>query len=183
MATDKNVSDSIGELIDNLGTIGLFMVGEVRSFLRKSWGSSKEEFMAELEKVGRSMKHSGKWAAEDVERAADQIRKNWDLVDKMGSLEWEKFLGDVKARLEGAGEVTRETFDQAVDLAKNTLDRHWEATGRVGEDSINYLRRHSEKMANAFKEQWGVFGQTMDKTGKKVDRAVQAAWEELTKKD
>ena len=38
-------------------------------------------------------------------------------------------------------------------------------------------------MAKAVKEQWSVFRDVMDKTGKKIDRAVEAAWEELKKKD
>jgi len=88
MTDKRNVKDSIAELKDNLGTIGLFMVAEVRAFLRKSWGGSREEFMAALDQVARSLKQSGKLAAEDVERAVADIKKNWELLDAQRNLEW-----------------------------------------------------------------------------------------------
>ncbi len=182
MAEPKSVKDSINELADNLGTLGLFMVGEVRAFMRKSWGASRDEFMAALDQVAKSMKHSGKWAAQDIERAVEQIKKNWEALDKQGSLEWETFLNEVNSRLKTIGDVSKETFDQAADFAKKSLDRHWEAVGRPGEEHIQKVREHSDKMAEAFKDQWGVFRDTMEKTGKKIDRAIEAAWEELKKK-
>ena len=70
-----------------------------------------------------------------------------------------------------------------MDQAKKTLDRQWTATGRVGEEQLKACQERSEEMAKAFRDQWQTFLDQMEKTGRKVDRAVQAAWEELRKKE
>jgi hypothetical protein len=183
MSKTNDVREAIAELMENLGTIGLFMLKEVRSLLNKSWGSSREEFMASLDKVARNMKQSGKWAAEDVERTASRIRQSWEIFDTQKDRDWDTFLSEIKKRLDTIGDVTRETFDLAVNQAKDTLDKQWTAMGRLGEDQLKALRDQSEQMANTFKEQWGVIREQLEKTGKKIDRAVEAAWEELKKKD
>lgn len=182
--TDKqSLRDSISELKENLGTIGLFMVAEVRSFLRKSWTGSREEFMAALDQVTRSLKQSGKLAAEDIERAAADIRKNWELLDAQRNLEWEVFLNDVKSRLSLIGDVSRETFDQAVDFAQKRLVSQWEAAGRPGEDLLASVQSYAEKMGGSLKEQAGLFKGALTETGKKIERTLQAALDELRKKD
>jgi hypothetical protein len=183
MSKPNDVREAIAELMENLGTIGLFMLKEVRSLLHKSWGASREEFMASLDKVVRNMKQSGKWAAEDVERTASKISQSWDIFDKQRDKDWDTFLSEVKTRLDTIGTVTRETFDLAVNQAKDTLDKQWTAMGRLGEDQLKALKEQSDQMANTFKQQWGVFREQLEKTGKKIDRAVEAAWEELKKKD
>jgi hypothetical protein len=183
MSKKNDVREAIAELMENLGTIGLFMLKEVRALLHKSWGSSREEFMASLDKVVRNMKQSGKWAVEDVERAASRIGQSWEIFDTQRDRDWDTFLSEVKRRLDTIGNMTRETFDLAVNQAKDTLDKQWTAMGRLGEDQLKALRDQSDQMAKTFKEQWGVFREHLDKTGKKIDRAVEAAWEELKKKD
>lgn len=183
MEESKKLSASVSELMDNLSTIGLFMLGEVRSFLRKSWGASREEFMAAVDQVAKSMKQSGKMATGDIERAVDEIKANWKLLDQESSLEWETFFDEVKTRLKTIGDVSRETFDLTVDQAKRSLDRQWSATGRLGEDQLKGFRDNSAKMAEAMQGQWNVFWDTMEKTGKRVDRAMQAAMDELKKKE
>lgn len=183
MDETKTVKDSIAELVDNLGTIGLFMLGEVRSFTRKSWGASREEFMDAVDQAAKSLKQSGKLAAEDIERASNQIKENWKSLDKQGDIEWESFIGDMKDRLKSIGDISQESFDMAVEHAKKTLDRNWTATGRLGEEQLKGFTKHTDNMAKAMMGQWSVFRDTMEKTGKKVDRAVQAAWEELKKED
>jgi hypothetical protein len=178
-----DVREALAELMENLGVVGMFMLKEVRSLLKKSWGSSREEFMASLDKVVRNMKQSGKWAAEDIERTASRIRQSWEIFDQQKDRDWDTFLSEVKKRLDTIGDVTKETFDLAVNQAKETLDRQWTAMGRLGEDQLKALQEQSENMANLFKQQWGVFRESLEKTSKKIDRAVEAAWEELKKKD
>ena len=39
MALKNDVKDAITELVDNLGTVGVFMLGETRALLRRSWGA------------------------------------------------------------------------------------------------------------------------------------------------
>ncbi|MEW6532849.1 MAG: hypothetical protein AB1473_18610 [Thermodesulfobacteriota bacterium] len=179
----KNVSESVGELIENLGTIGRFMVSELWSLRRLGPESSRQDFVDGLNKVARSMKESGKWAASDVERAANEIKDNWQLLSEENREEWKRFVDELEKRLKTLGEVTQDTFNLSVDQAKETLDRQWTATGRVGEEQLKACQERSDKMAKAFRDQWQTFLDQMEKTGRKVDRAIQAAWEELRKKE
>jgi hypothetical protein len=178
-----DVKQAIVELMENLGTIGALMLGEVRAFLRKSWGASREEFSAAVDQTARAMKQTSKMAGEEIDRAARKIKDSWELLDKERNLDWDDFLNDLKSRLKTMSDVTQETFDLCVNQAKSTLDKQWTAVGRLGDEQLKSLQSHTEQMAKSFKEQWGVFREYMEKTGKKIDRAVEAAWEELKKKD
>lgn len=178
-----DVKESVVELLENLGTIGVFMLRESRAFLRKSWGASKEEFLEAVDHTARTMKQSGKMAADDIERAAEKIKKSWPLLNQDKDTEWDNFLKELTARLNTMGDISKETFDLCVNQAKETLDKQWTAMGRLGEGQLNAVQEQTEQMAKAFKSQWSVFWDTMEKTGKKIDRAVEAAWEELKKKD
>ena len=62
MDDKSNVRDAFSQLLDSLGMIGAFMLREVWSLLRKSWGASREEFLVALDKVKKNMIQSGKWA-------------------------------------------------------------------------------------------------------------------------
>ena len=106
----NDIKETISELMQNLGTVGLFMLGEARSFLRKTWGASREEFFAAVDQTARTMKQSGKMAAEDVERAAEKIKASWDVLNKEKNVDWDTFLKEVRSRLERLGAITRETF-------------------------------------------------------------------------
>ncbi len=183
MDESQKMKESLTELMDHLGIIGQFMFGELRSLLRKGWGGSKEEFMAGLNQVVRSMKQSGKWAAQDIDRAAELIRKNWKLLAGADGKEWDLFVDEICSRLQTLGQVTRAGFETAVDQARKALDMQWDAAGRMGEKQIQMLQEHSRRMADSFKDQWEVFWDNMEKHGKKVDRAVHAAWEELKKQE
>ncbi len=176
-----DVKEAVAELVANLGTVGLFMLGESRAFLRKTWGASREEFMAAVDRTAQTMKRSGELAVEDVERAADRIKQSWELLDSEKKLDWDRFLEDLTARLKTLGDVSKDTFDLCVNQAKETLDKQWTAFGRLGEEQIKAFQSQSEQMAKAFKQQWEVFYDNMEKTGKKVERAVDAAWRELKK--
>ena len=178
-----DVKEAVVELMDNLGTIGIFMLRESRAFLHKSWGASREEFMQAVDHTARTMKQSGKMAADDIERAAEKIKQSWSLLNQEKDLEWDDFLKELTARLRTMGDITKETFDLCVNQAKEALDKQWTAIGRLGEGQLNAFQDQTEQMAKAFKSQWSVFWDTMEKTGKKIDRAVDAAWNELRKKE
>jgi hypothetical protein len=183
MAGSKDIKDSLSELADNLGTVGLFMLGEVRSFLKKSWGASKDEFIDAVDQVTKSMKQSGKLALDDIDRAADRLKADWDKLYGVSGLEWDTFFNEMKNRLDKMGDITEETFDLAVEQAKKALDAHWSAVGRVGEDQLRTFQKYSEEIAKAVRGQWSTFWDQMEKTGKKVDRAMQAARDELKKEE
>ena len=53
MALKNDVKDAITELVDNLGTVGVFMLGETRALLRRSWGTSRQEFMAAVDQAAK----------------------------------------------------------------------------------------------------------------------------------
>ncbi len=178
-----DIKESVVELMANLGTIGVFMLGEARAFLRKSWGASREEFFMAVDQASKTMKQSGKMAVEDIERAAEKIKQSWEILDEEKDLDWDSFLNDLKNRLKAIGNISKETFDLCVNQTREALDKQWTAVGRIGEDHVREAQKHTEQMAKVFKEQWGVFCETMQKTGKKIDRAVEAAWEEIKKKD
>ncbi|MBI5251627.1 MAG: hypothetical protein HY912_19215 [Desulfomonile tiedjei] len=183
MDESRKTKETIAELVDNLGAIGLFMLSETRALLRRSWGASREEFKAAVDQAALNMKKSAKWAAEDVERTASKLMQSWELFDSQKKEDWDAFLSELKGRLDAIGNITEETFNLCVDRTKDALDKQWTAMGRVGEEQLKFVQTQSEQMAKAFKDQWGVFWDTMEKTGKKVDRAIDAAWEELKKKD
>ena len=62
-----------------------------------------------------------------------------------------------------------------------TLEKQWTAFGRIGENQAKYAQEQIGSMTTAIKSQWEVYWETMQKTGNKIDRAVNAAWEELKK--
>jgi len=183
MDQTPDAKETIAKLMENLGTIGAFMLSEARAFLRKSWGASREEFMAAVDQIARNMKASGKMAAKDIEAAAEQVKKSWGLLNKEKDLDWDNFLTEIKTRLNAIGTITEETFDLVVNQAKGALDRRWTAMGRLGEEQLKAFQAQSEQMAKIVKCQWGVFQDTMEKTGKRIDRALDAAWEAWKKKD
>ncbi len=176
-----NIKDSVSELLQNLGTLGLFMLSETRSFLRKTRGASREEFVAALDQIARKMKQSGKIAAEDVDRAAEKIKASWDILKKEKNPEWDAFLTEVKSKLAHVGEITREVFEAGVNQAKESFDKKRAATGLDDEQSRSF-RKESEEMAERLKKEWGQVSEKMRETGKKIDRAIQAALTELKKK-
>ncbi len=181
MEQNAKIREEMRQLMDNLSTVGLFMLGEVRSALNKGWGGSREEFTATVDRVANNMKQSSKIAAEDVERAAERIKKNWKVLDEQNAQEWQVFLDEMKNRLNAIGELSRETFDLSVEQTKKTLDRQWTSTGRLGDEQLKTIEKQTANMAELFKGQWNTFRDQMEKTGKRVDRALNAAWEELKK--
>lgn len=180
---EPDVKESISDLMDNLGTIGVFMLGEVRAFLRKTWGASRGEFMDAVDQTARTMKQSGKMASEEVERAAKRIKESWSLLDEERNLAWDSFFVELTDRLKKIGDISKEAFDLSVNQAKEALDKQWTSMGRLGEDQLKAAQDLSSMMAKAFKDQWSVFWDTLEKTGKKIDKAVDAAREELKRKD
>jgi hypothetical protein len=151
---DQGVREAIVELTDNLGTIGVFMLGEARAFLTKSWGASREEFYTAVDQVSRTMKQSGKMAVDDIDRAADKIKQSWDLLIEENGLDWDSFLNELKNRLAALGSFSKDTFDVCVDQAAETLDKQWTSVGRVGEDQVKYAQEQLGYMSSAVKSQW-----------------------------
>ncbi len=178
-----DAKEALSELMENLGTIGGFMLRESRAFLNKSWGASREEFMEAVDHTAGIMKQSGKTAVDDIERAAEKIKKSWSLLDHDEDLEWDTFRKELTARLNAMGDISKETFELCVNQARDALDKQWNALGPLREGSINAVQEQTEQMAKAFKSQWSVFLDAMEQTGKRIDRAVDAAWNELKKKD
>ncbi len=172
--------ETIEELFDSLGTVGMFMLGEVRAALRKGV-TSREEFFATLDKTARIMKQSGKMATEDIERAAQKIRDSWETLDVQGKDDWDKFLGEVKSRMTTLGDVTQETFNLAVDYGTKRLHDSWEATGRLGEEQLKFLEKQTQDMSGFVRANWGIFSKHLRDKGDRVERAFDAAWEELKK--
>ncbi len=176
-----NIKDSVSELLQNLGTVGLFMLSETRSFLRKTRGASREEFMAALDQTARKMKQSGKIAAEDIDRAAEKIKASWEILKKEKNPEWEAFLTEVKSKLARVGEITREVYEAGVNQAKESFDKKRAATG-LDDEQFKSFRKESEEMAEKLKKEWGKVGEKLREASKKMDRAIEAALRELKTK-
>lgn len=181
---DQNkVKEAVSELMDNLGTVGSFMLGETRALLHRTRNASREEFMAALDRSVKNMKESGKWARDDIERAAEQIRGNWRLVNEDAERDREAFMARLSENMKKMGEITEDTFDLAVNQTKEALDRYWTATGRLGDAQLEEMRKRYERMAEEFKKNRETFRESLKKSGDKFERAVRAAWTELTKPD
>ncbi len=183
MAEGKGIRDSFSELLDNLGVIGAFMLKELWLSMKKSWGGSREEFISELDRVKKTMIRSGKWAAGDIERAYEEIRKSWDLLQAQDKHESQSLLKDITNRLSEYGAVTREAFESAINSAKEHLDKQWKSMDNVGDDQLKVIQEQTSTWANSLKGQWTAFKEQMDRTGKRVDRSVNAAWEEWKKEE
>jgi hypothetical protein len=178
---EQGVQEAISELLDNLGVIGVFMLGEVRVFLVKSWGASSLEFFQAVDQIARTMKQSGKMAYEDIDRAADKIKNSWDILSQETADNWDEFLDNVKTRLYSAGSISRDSFCGCVKQASEALGSQWTSVGRIGENQVNQAQQQIAYMASAVESQWDVFWDTMQKTGNKIDRSIDAAWEEIKK--
>lgn len=179
--SDNDVKRSIQDLIEKLDTIGMFMLSEVRHFLRTSKNASKEDFIKEVNRISKSMEQSGKMATEDVARAAEQIKGAWTELDEERKRDWEQFREELESKLSSIESLSKESYELCVNQAKEALDRQWTAMGRVGEDQANAMKDYSEDIASQFRSQWDTFKENFDRTGDRIDRAINAAWEELKK--
>ncbi len=178
-----DVRDYITELIGNVGTVGVFMLGEIRVLLKNSWGASKEEFLAAVDKAATNLKRSGRMAVGDIEIASAKIKDAWDTLDRERDLDWDNFISDFKQRLKKLGELSKETFGLCLNQAKELLDKKWTAFGRIGEDRVKQAQEQSDEIAEVLKTRLGSLFETARKTGKKLDRALNTAWNEMKKKD
>ncbi len=178
-----DVRDSIAELIGNIGTVGVFMLGEIRVFLKNSWGGSREEFFAAVDKTATNLKRSGKMAISDIETASAKIKDAWEILDRERNLDWDNFLADLKQRLKKLGALSKETLGLCLNQAKELLDKQWTALGRIGEDRLKQVQENSDDFANTLKSGLGTLFNRARKTGKKLDRAIDAAWNEIKKKN
>ncbi len=180
MDTKRGTRETLDELFDSLGTVGTFMLGEVRAALRRGV-TTREEFFATVDKTAKIMKQSGKMATEDIERAAQKIRESWEIIDAQGKEDWTKFLDEVKSRMTTLGDVTQETFNLSVDFGTKRLRETWEATGKLGEEQMKFLDKQAQEMSGFVRSNWGVFSDHFRDAGDRMTRAFDAAWEELNK--
>ncbi|MDA8405406.1 MAG: hypothetical protein M0T73_00890 [Deltaproteobacteria bacterium] len=178
-----DVRDSITELIGNIGTIGVFMLSEIRVFLKNSWGASREEFFAAVDKAATNLKRSGKMAVADIEIASAKIKDAWEILDRERNLDWDNFINDLKPKLAKLGALSKDTIELCLNQAKELLDKRWTAFGRLGEKRVKQAQEHSDEIAEVLKTRLGSLIRTARKTGKKLDRAFGAAWDEMKKKD
>ncbi|MCX5872904.1 MAG: hypothetical protein NTY51_06680 [Deltaproteobacteria bacterium] len=178
-----DVRDSIAEMMENIGTIGVFMLGEIRVFLKKSWGASKEDFFSAVDQTAKTLKRSGKMAVGDIETASAKIKDAWELLDRERNLDWDNFITDLKQRLKTIGALSKDTFGLCVNQAREVLDKQWTVLGRIGEDRVKQVQEHSGQMTEVIKTHFGGLMETVQKTGKKLDRALDAAWNEIKRKD
>jgi hypothetical protein len=169
--------------LDNLGMIGAFMLNESWHVLKNSWGKSREDFWEALDKSKETMIKSGKWAMTDIERAYGELHKSWDLLNAQKEQERDSFLNELKERLSKYSDISWEIYENAVNNARETIDRQWEQFHKMGNEQMTVVKEQTATWANMFKDHWDTFRTQMDKTGKKVDKAVNAAWDELKKKD
>ncbi len=183
MTESKNPRETFDQLIENLGTLGSFMLAEVQSNMKNMSGASKQEFFASVDRVAESMKRSGQIAADDIERTADEIKKNWSVIDKETKEDWEMFMKELKGRLSTLSSVSQETFAMTVDQVRKTMDKQWTAASKAGEQNVEFFKKQSERMADTFKGYWKEVLYNMEKTGQSADRAVQAFWDEWKKRD
>jgi hypothetical protein len=178
-----DVKDSISELMGNIGTIGVFMLGEIRVLLKKSWGSSRQEFRTAVDQAATNLKRSGKLAVSDIETASTKIKDAWETLDKERNLDWDSFISDLKQRLKLMGSVSKEAFSLCVKQAWEVLDKQWTAFGRIGEDRFKKAQEQSGEIAKTVKDGLDSFLNNVQKTGRKLDKALDAAWNEIKKKD
>ncbi|MFH0958044.1 MAG: hypothetical protein V1897_04995 [Pseudomonadota bacterium] len=178
-----DVRDSISELMGNIGTIGVFMLGEIRVLLKKSWGSSRQEFWSAVDQAATNLKRSGKLAASDIETASTKIKEAWETLDQERNLDWDSFIADLKQRLKLLGYVSKDVFSLCVKQTWELLDKQWTAFGRIGEQSLKQVQGQSGEIAKTVKEGLDSLLSNVQKTGKKLDKAFDAAWNEIKKKD
>lgn len=178
---NPNVKQTIGELWENLGTTGRLLLTQVRDSMEQGFNVSREEFKATVDRVAASMKASGEMASTDIERAQQQLKNNWETLQQENTRQWESFMDELKKRLEAMEKINRETFDMAVNQAKEAFDRHWAATDRVGEEYVRQAQKRSEEMADVFKKNWESFRDTVEESGKRWERAFKAFRDEMNK--
>ncbi len=177
----QNIRNSIAELISDLGSVGVLMLSEVRASLEHGLNASQADFRATVDRVAESMKQSRDLAAEDIDKASERIKANWELLQKENTEEWERFLAELETRLKAMDSLSRDTFNLAVDQAKRTVERQWEATGKLGESQLQFFEARTEAMADAFKQNRDAVLEKLQKTTDRFDRAIRAALEELKK--
>jgi hypothetical protein len=179
----SDVKDSISELMANIGTVGIFMLGEIRVLLKKSWGSSRQEFRAAVDQAATNLKRSGKLAVSDIETASIKIKDAWETLDREKNLDWESFIKDLKERLTLLGSVSREALGLCVKQTGEVLDKQWTAFGRIGEERVKQAQEQSGEIAKIVKDGLDSLLDNVQRTGRKLDKALDAAWKEIKKKD
>ena len=135
METQTDFKETVSRLTENLGTTATLMLSEVLNSLEKGWTASKKEFDLTVDRVAETTKASSEMAAHEVEQAAENIKRTWDVLHEQNKRDLDSFVAELKPRLERIRELNRETYNLAVDQTKETFNRQWEAVGRAGRAS------------------------------------------------
>jgi hypothetical protein len=184
VSEEKDARSTFIELMENLGVVGSFMLDEVlANSNKKNWGASREEFFKNVDQVAVTLRKSGKWAVEDVDRAADELKRNWEVLRAENAAEWQIFLDELRKKLAESRTISQETFELAVTHATKMLENSWHALGKPGETYLELLRKRAVDMADEFKDQYDIFRKRMDETEDRIDDSVEAAWEEIKKRE
>ncbi len=98
-----------------------------------------------------------------------------EVKEKMGEL-IEAIKKQAESQIEVAGDMTRETYVDAMTQAQETLRK----TEKFFEGQKNSVEKSLAELTNEATENWEVFVDEMQKMGKRIDKAVNAAWKAFT---
>jgi len=101
-----------------------------------------------------------------------------EVQEKMMEL-IEAIKQQAQREVKATGKITRETYVQSMRKAQETLDK----TGSFFEEQKNALEQSIADIESQATQQWDSFVKEVEEVGNRLDRAIHAAWEELTKPD
>jgi hypothetical protein len=167
------------------------MVGEVRAFLRKSSTAldtaseaiapQKAQFDKAVDQAGKVMAQTGKMTQEDISRATGKMKDAFELFLQEKDLEWNDFVKEVGAVLENANQIDKESFQQSVDQAKQKLHEQLESVQGFGEEQQESIEAYLSEMSTKAEGMWEQIKSSVEEGEQKIDRAIEAAAEELKK--
>ena len=98
-----------------------------------------------------------------------------EVKQKMGEL-IEAIKKQAASQIEAAGDMNRENYVDAMSQAQETLRK----TEKFFEEQKNSVETSLAELTNEATENWEVFVEEMQKMGKRIDKAVNAAWKAFT---
>lgn len=99
-----------------------------------------------------------------------------EIKQKMGELV-ELIKKRAELEIQSTENLTREKYIQAMNQAKDTLKK----TENFFEDQQKSVEQYIKEMDNRAIQEWENFVGDIKKMGDRVDRAIEAAWQSLTK--
>ncbi|MGB3695001.1 MAG: hypothetical protein WA865_22815 [Spirulinaceae cyanobacterium] len=101
-----------------------------------------------------------------------------EVKEKMGEL-IEAIKKQAASQIEAAGDMNRENYVDAMTQAQETLRK----TEKFFEGQKNSVETSLAELTNEATENWEVFVDEMQKMGKRIDNAVNAAWKAFTESE